>query len=43
MCLAMHPGYETASLFGVIRDNYLVGPGGPSECLHKTEKKLFEI
>ena len=43
MCLAVHPGYETASLFGVICDNYLVGSDGPSECLHRTEKKLFEI
>jgi Xaa-Pro aminopeptidase len=43
MCLAVHPGYETASVFGVICDNYMVGPDGPSECLHKTEKKIFEV
>ena len=43
MCLAVHPGYETASLFGVICDNYLVGADGPSACLHQTEKKVFEI
>ena len=43
MCLAVHPGYETDSLFAVICDNYLVGADGPSECLHKTEKRLFEI
>jgi hypothetical protein len=27
----------------VICDNYLVESAGPSECLHKTEKKLFEV
>jgi Xaa-Pro aminopeptidase len=43
MCLAVHPGYETESLFAVICDNYLVGANGPSECLHKTEKRLFEV
>jgi Xaa-Pro aminopeptidase len=43
MCLAVHPGYETPELFAVICDNYLVGADGPGECLHKTEKKVFEI
>ncbi len=43
MCLAVHPGYATASLFAVICDNYLIGPKGPGECLHRTEKKIFEV
>jgi Xaa-Pro aminopeptidase len=43
MCLAVHPGYETESLFAVICDNYLIGPDGAGECLHKTEKRIFEI
>jgi len=43
MNLAVHPGYQTASLFAVICDNYLVGRDGPSECLHRTEKKVFEV
>jgi Xaa-Pro aminopeptidase len=43
MCLAVHPGYETPSLFAVICDNYMIEAGGPGECLHSTEKKLFEI
>ncbi len=43
MNLAVHPGYETASLFAVICDNYLVQANGPSECLHKTPKQIFEI
>ena len=43
MNLAVHPGYPTASLFAVICDNYLIGRDGPSECLHRTEKKVFEV
>lgn len=43
MNLAVHPGYETDAIFAVICDNYLVEAGGPSECLHRTEKKIFEI
>jgi Xaa-Pro aminopeptidase len=43
MNLAVHPGYETDALFAVICDNYVVEAGGPSECLHLTEKKVFEI
>ena len=42
MNLAVHPGYETDAMFAVICDNYLVEANGPSECLHKTEKKIFE-
>jgi Xaa-Pro aminopeptidase len=43
MNLAVHPGYQSSSVFAVICDNYLVTDKGPSECLHKTEKKVFEI
>jgi Xaa-Pro aminopeptidase len=43
MCLAVHPGYETASLFAVICDNYLIEAQGPGDCLHHTAKTLFEI
>jgi Xaa-Pro aminopeptidase len=43
MNLAVHPGYETDALFAVICDNYLVEAKGPSACLHKTEKKIFEL
>jgi Xaa-Pro aminopeptidase len=42
MCFAVHPGFETPSMFAVICDNYLVGEAGPGECLHKTEKRVFE-
>ena len=43
MCLAVHPGYETPSLFAVICDNYLIEAHGPGDCLHQTAKILFEI
>jgi hypothetical protein len=43
MCLAVHPGYETAALFAVICDNYLIEAHGPGDCLHRTAKTLFEI
>jgi Xaa-Pro aminopeptidase len=43
MCLAVHPGYETPSLFAVICDNYMIETDGPGGCLHHTEKRLFEI
>lgn len=42
-CLAVHPGYETDSMFAVICDNYMIGASGPGECLHRTEKKIFEV
>ncbi len=43
MNFAVHPGFETPSLFAVICDNYLMGNDGPGECLHKTPKKVFEL
>lgn len=43
MCLAVHPGYDDGRVFAVICDNYLVTSSGVSDCLHKTEKKIFEL
>jgi len=43
MNLAVHPGFATESIFAVICDNYIVEDGGVSECLHRTEKRLFEL
>ena len=43
MNLAVHPGYETESLFAVICDNYVIGHEGAGECLHKTPKQIFEV
>src|SRR3954470_3143597 len=43
MNLAVHPGYETDSIFAVICDNYIVGADGPGPCLHQTPKQIFEV
>jgi Xaa-Pro aminopeptidase len=43
MNLAVHPGYETPSIFAVICDNYFIEAGGPGACLHQTPKHIFEI
>lgn len=43
MHFAVHPGYNTASMWTTICDNYIVGANGVGPCLHKTEKKVFEI
>ena len=43
MNLAVHPGYETPSLFAVICDNYIVDAENAGACLHRTAKQVFEI
>ena len=43
MNLAVHPGYETPSIFAVVCDNYIVGHDGPGDCLHRTDKRIFEL
>lgn len=43
MCLAVHPGYETPEIFAVVCDNYMIEADGPGECLHTTEKRIFEV
>jgi Xaa-Pro aminopeptidase len=43
MNLAVHPGYETPSIFAVICDNYFIEARGPGACLHQTPKQIFEI
>ena len=43
MNFAVHPGYETPSMWTTICDNYMVEANGVGECLHKTEKKVFEL
>ncbi|MGX1099140.1 M24 family metallopeptidase [Amorphus sp. MBR-141] len=43
MCLAVHPGYETDTLFAVICDNYMIEADGPGACLHATDKQIFEV
>ena len=42
MCLAVHPGFETPSLFVMVCDNYIVA-GNSTDRIHKTERKIFEV
>jgi Xaa-Pro aminopeptidase len=43
MNFAVHPTYETGSIFAVICDNYLIEADGPGACLHRTPKQIFEV
>jgi Xaa-Pro aminopeptidase len=43
MHFAVHPGFNTSSMWITICDNYMVEAKGVGDCLHKTEKKIFEI
>jgi Xaa-Pro aminopeptidase len=43
MNFAVHPGYETPTIWSTICDNYMIEATGVSDCLHKTEKKIFEV
>ena len=39
----VHPGYETATMWSTICDNYMIETNGVSACLHKTPKQIFEV
>jgi len=43
MNITVHPIVATSTVFAWVCDNYLVTESGPSECLHKTSKKIFEV
>jgi len=43
MNFAVHPGYETATMWTTICDNYMIEANGVSACLHKTAKQIFEV
>jgi Xaa-Pro aminopeptidase len=43
MCLTIHPGVVSNSVFAVNCDNYLVEADGMGPCLHQTVKQVFEI
>jgi Xaa-Pro aminopeptidase len=43
MCMVVHPGVKNARQFMTIVDNYLIGPDGPGECLHRSSKSIIEI
>ena len=43
MNIVVHPGHATPSVFTTVCDNYIIGPDGPGDCLHKTPKTIIEI
>jgi len=43
MSMVCHPGLATQRLFVHNTDNYLIEADGPSGCLHRTPKQLFEL
>jgi len=43
MCIVVHPGIMTDQMFAVVCDNYLIGPNGPGECLHRTPQHIIEV
>ncbi len=43
MNIAVHPGVATDTVWTTVCDNYIVGPDGPGECLHKTPKEIIVV
>lgn len=43
MLLVAHPAKVTPQYLAYICDNYLVAQDGPTESLHRTERKVFEL
>ncbi len=43
MNITVHPAAATSSLWCTVCDNYIVGPDGPGECLHKTPKEIIVV
>lgn len=43
MNITVHPIVASGTVFSWVCDNYLVTENGPSACLHRTAKKIFEI
>ncbi|MFC1863740.1 M24 family metallopeptidase, partial [Thermodesulfobacteriota bacterium] len=43
MNLTVHPAALTDKVWAHICDNYIVGPDGPGECLHKTPKEILVV
>jgi Xaa-Pro aminopeptidase len=43
MSIVVHPGYITDAVNALVCDNYLIEAEGPSECLHRTSKKIWIV
>jgi len=43
MNIAAHPAAATDTLWCAVCDNYIIGPDGPGECLHRTPKEIIVV
>lgn len=43
MNIVVHPTFQTETAYAWVCDNYMIEVDGVSDCLHKTEKKVFEL
>lgn len=43
MNITVHPAATTKTFWCTVCDNYIVGPNGPGECLHKTPKEIIVV
>jgi len=43
MNITVHPAAATDTLWCTVCDNYIIGPDGPGECLHKTPKEIIIV
>jgi len=43
MCIVIHPSHLNERVFTTVCDNYMIGPDGPGECLHRTPKTVIEV
>jgi Xaa-Pro aminopeptidase len=43
MNIAVHPCAANHTVWAGVCDNYIIGPDGPGECIHKTPKNLIVI
>lgn len=43
MNITVHPAAATRTVWCTVCDNYIVGPDGPGECLHKTPKEIIVV
>ena len=43
MNIVVHPVILNERLFMTNTDNYLIGPDGPGECIHRTPKTIIEV
>ncbi len=43
MNITVHPSTVTDTVWSHVCDNYIIGPDGPGDCLHKTPKEILVI